>query len=414
MVTQRNERSSQIAQTRTEIQGYESSLASLESSLRSITDDEQRVGDTRSQLASLVDELDEQRVRLETRTSTLDEMVKSRVGLDDAVRAVLERKDQGEGFSGVLGPLAELIEVSSEHAGPIESALEDALQSVVVESLATMPTTHELDALPGRVTFLPLSGMGNPTPSDLAINQLASVLGPRVTRLRPLVSARTQDRRVESMLDRVLANTLLVADLDTAMLLAAGPLRGIQARFVTHSGTVIEPDGRVCAGPATDNPAAGLLARRAELDELSVQLASHTREFETKRDELARVDENAAQLAEERSKLHSAIAGKKQQLVQSQHTLDKHQSELDRLGRDIERIENEQQTSERRLDEIASEASRTHRACAEARGAARGATRTRRAIEGHARRMRTRPRGSERNRCGRTGSVLNRARAAPL
>lgn len=355
MITQRNERSSQIAQTRTEIQGYESSLASLESSLRSITDDEQRVGDTRSQLASLVDELDEQRVRLETRTSTLDEMVKSRVGLDDAVRAVLERKDQGEEFTGVLGPLAELIEVSSEHAGPIESALEDALQSVVVESLATMPTTPELDALPGRVTFLPLSGMGNPTPSDLAINQLVSVLGPRVTRLRPLVSARTQDPRVESMLDRVLANTLLVADLDTAMLLAAGPLRGIQARFVTHTGTVIEPDGRVCAGPATDNPAAGLLARRAELDELSVQLASHTREFETKRDELARVDENAAQLAEERSKLHSAIAGKKQQLVQSQHALDKHQSELDRLGRDIERIENEQQTSERRLEEIASE-----------------------------------------------------------
>lgn len=355
MITQRNERSSQIAHTRTEIQGYESSLASLESSLRSITDDEQRVGDTRSQLASLVDELDEQRVRLETRTSTLDEMVKSRVGLDDAVRAVLERKDQGEGFTGVLGPLAELIEVSSEHAGPIESALEDALQSVVVESLATMSTTHELDALPGRVTFLPLSGMGNPTPSDLAINQLASVLGPRVTRLRPLVSARTQDPRVESMLDRVLANTLLVADLDTAMLLAAGPLRGIQARFVTHTGTVIEPDGRVCAGPATDNPAAGLLARRAELDELSIQLASHTREFEAKRDELARVDENAAQLAEERSKLHSAIAGKKQQLVQSQHALDKHQSELDRLGRDIERIENEQQTSERRLEEIASE-----------------------------------------------------------
>lgn len=355
MIIQRNERSSQIAQTRTEIQGYESTLASLESSLRSITDDEQRVGDTRSQLASLVDELDEQRVRLETRTSTLEEMVKSRVGLDDAVRAVLERKDQGEGFSGVLGPLAELIEVSSEHAGPIESALEDALQSVVVESLATMPTTHELDALPGRVTFLPLSGMGNPTPSDLAINQLASVLGPRVTRLRPLVSARTQDPRVESMLDRVLANTLLVADLDTAMLLAAGPLRGIQARFVTHTGTVIEPDGRVCAGPATDNPAAGLLARRAELDELSIQLASHTREFEAKRDELARVDENAAQLAEDRSKLHSAIAGKKQQLVQAQHTLDKHQSELDRLGRDIERIENEQQTSERRLEEIANE-----------------------------------------------------------
>ncbi len=355
LVSTKEERASHISQTQSEIEKLESEISTLAAELDSITNDEQRIGDTRSQLAELVDQLDEQRVRLETRTSTLEEMVKSRVGLDDAVRAVLERKEQGQGFSGVLGPLAELIEVSTEHASPIESALEDALQSVVVESLAAMPTTSELDDLPGRVTFLPLSGMGDSLPSDLALNQLASVLGPRVTRLRPLVSARTNNPLVESMLDRVLANTLLVADLDTAMLLAAGPLRGIPARFVTHAGTVIEPDGRVCAGPVNDNPAAGLLARRAELDELSVQLRTHTSEYESKRAELARVDENASRLAEKRSALHSSVANAKQALVQSQHTLDKHQSELDRLTREIERIQNEQRTNGRRLEEIASE-----------------------------------------------------------
>lgn len=355
LLAQRDERSAGIEQTQGEIDTLEAQIAQLETKLRTIADDEQRVGDTRSQLAKLVDELDEQRVRLETRTSTLEEMVKSRVGLDESVRAVLQLKEQGEGFSGVLGPLAELIEVSREHAAPIESALEDALQSVVVESLAAMPSTDELSKLPGRVTFLPLSGMGTPLPSDLALNQLTGVVGTRVTRLRPLVHARRFDPRVEAMLDRVLATTLLVSDLDTAMLLAAGPLRGVSARFVTHTGTVIEPDGRVCAGPVNDNPASGLLARRAELDELSVQLKAHTLEYESKRDKLARVDENAASLAEQRSKLHSSIASTKQSLVQSQHTLDKHQGELDRLGRDIERVEDEQRSSTRRLEEIHSE-----------------------------------------------------------
>jgi chromosome segregation protein len=350
-----SERTAHIDEAKSQIAELESKIASLETQLRSITDDEQRVGDTRSQLATLVDELDERRVRLETRISTLEEMVRSRVGLDDAVRAVLEHKEAGEGFHGVIGPLAELIEVSSEHAAPIESALEDALQSVVVESLATMPGAHELAQLPGRVTFLPLTGMNTPTPSDLALNQLSGVIGPRVTRLRPLVNARNDNPRVEAMLDRVLATTLLVADLDTAMLLAAGPLRGIPARFVTHSGTVIEPDGRVCAGPVSDNPASGLLARRAELDELSTQLESHTREYESRRDELARIDENASRLAEERSGLHSSIAAGNQSLVQAQHALDKHQSELDRLGREIERVEDEQRTSTRRLQEITSE-----------------------------------------------------------
>jgi len=282
-------------------------------------------------------------------------MVRSRIGLDDAVRAVLEHKDASDGFHGVIGPLAELIEVSTEHASPIESALEDALQSVVVESLAAMPSADELAKLPGRVTFLPLTGMSMPTPSDLALNQLASVIGPRVTRLRPLVRSRLNDPGVEAMLDRVLATTLLVADLDTAMLLAAGPLRGIPARFVTHTGTVIEPDGRVCAGPVSDNPASGLLARRAELDELSIQLESLTAEYETRRDELARIDENASRLADRRSVLHSSIAADNQSLVQDQHALDKHQGELDRLGREEERLQDEQRASARRLDEIATE-----------------------------------------------------------
>ncbi len=355
LTQQRTNRSGQIGETRSEIDRLQSDVDRLEAELHSIAENEELVGETRSQLATLVDELDEQRVRLETRTSTLEEMVKSRAGLDDAVRAVLERKESGEGFGGVIGPLAELIEVSSEHAAPIESALEDALQSVVVESLGAMPTAEELEGLPGRVTFLPLTGMASPTPSDFPLNQLAGVLGPRVTLLRPLVHARANDPRVDAMLDRVLAATLLVADLDTAMLLAAGPLRGIQARFVTHSGTVIEPDGRVCAGPASDNPASGLLARRAELDELSVQLQSHTREYETKRDELARVDENASRLAEQRSKLHTSIATTKQSLVESQHVLDKHEGELARLEREIERVEDEQRTSGRRLDEIREE-----------------------------------------------------------
>ncbi|MHA7813011.1 MAG: chromosome segregation protein SMC [Phycisphaerales bacterium] len=355
LTQQRTERSGQITETRSDISEIQSRVDSLEAELRSIAQNEELVGETRSQLATLVDELDEQRVRLETRTSTLEEMVKSRAGLDDAVRAVLDRKEAGDGFGGVIGPLAELIEVSTEHAAPIESALEDALQSVVVESLGVMPSTQELDDLPGRVTFLPLTGMASPTPSDFPLNQLAGVIGPRVTMLRPLVHARSNDPRVEAMLDRVLAATLLVADLDTAMLLAAGPLRGIQARFVTHSGTVIEPDGRVCAGPASDNPASGLLARRAELDELSVQLETHTREYESKRDELARVDENASRLAEQRSKLHSSIAASKQSLVESQHLLDKHEGDLTRLEREIERIQDEQRTSGRRLDEIRQE-----------------------------------------------------------
>ena len=354
--SQRDETHSKIQTTQIESQQLSDRLAHLEAELAQITEHEQRVGNERSQLASVVDELDEQRVRLETRHATLDEMVRSRVGLDDAVREVLDRKDHGHGFSGVLGPLAELIEVPAEYASQIESALEDALQSVVVESLSTMPTAEELVDLPGRVTFLPLAGLESVSaPSDLVLNQLAAIAGPRITELRSLVRSRNQDPRVESLLDRVLATTLLVSDLDTAMLLSAGPLRGINARFVTSEGTVIEPDGRVCGGPANANQAAGLLARRAELDELSGSLESLLNEFATKRKELSHVDSDAAKLAEQRSGLHSSIGSTKQQLVESNHACDKHQSDFDRLTREIERADDEQSTIHARIEEINNE-----------------------------------------------------------
>lgn len=361
--SEREVASTQINETSTRIEQLLAQISDLDSKLQDIASREQAVGDNRSQLTSLVDELDEQRVRLETRHSTLEEMVRSRVGLDESVRQVLDRKDANDGFTGVIGPLAELIEVSAEHASQIESALEDALQSVVVESISQMPSADELASLPGRVTFLPLVGLeGINAPSDLALNQLnaiTNIAGSRITRLRSLVHARHTDLRVESrvnaLLDRILATTLLVSDLDSAMLLGAGPLRGIRARFVTKEGTVIEPDGRLCAGPANESQAAGLLARRAELDELSSALSVHVQEFELKRDELASVDAHASALASQRSELHSSIGSTKQDLVRQQHTRDKHQSDHDRLAREIQRTNDERSTIASRLEEINTE-----------------------------------------------------------
>jgi len=361
---QRTHAASHIDENRALIADDTTKIGSLSAQLEHITSDEHRVGNTRSKLATLVDELDEQRVRLETRCSTLDEMVRSRVGFDDAVREVLDQKESGSQFSGVIAPLAELIEVPQEHAAQIESALEDALQSLVVESLSAMPSGEELASLSGRVTFLALNGLGLPTvPSDLVINQLAAIAGPRITRLRSLVSARRREdeleggleTRVEALLDRILSTTLLVSDLDTAMLLGAGPLRGINARFVTHAGTVIEPDGRVCGGPPNDSQAAGLLARRAELDELSTTLELHLGAFCAKRDELERIDADASRLAERRSELHNAIGAAKRELVEHQHTHDRHQSDLDRLTREIERTGDEQKSTRARIEEIRSE-----------------------------------------------------------
>ncbi len=305
---------------------------------------------SRSDLAKRVNDLDEQHVRHETRHATLDEMVKARVGLDDAVRQVLELQDAGQGFTGVIGPLAELIEASGHQAPHIEAALEDTLQAIVVESIDAMPTPEEIDALPGRVTFLPLLNTTHTDPTTIP-GWLTDATNGRVTRLRSAVQSRHNDHRVEALLDRLLANSLLVADLDSAILLNAGPLAATRCRFVTHAGIVLEPDGRLCAGTRSGNESQGLLARQSELQELATHIQTITIELTDAKSNLARVDQHAANLGQQRSTLHSTITALQESRVRSEHALDKHNAEIQRLGREMQRGIDEQHTHATRLEE---------------------------------------------------------------
>ncbi len=327
----------------------DSEIAKDQSALSALDQRVESLDSSRGNLAKRVNTLDEERVRIETRHATLDEMVKGRVGLDEAVRAVLEIQDRGEGFSGVIGPLAELIEANAEHASNIEAALEDTLQALVVESMDAMPTREELAQLPGRVTFLPLTNTTSPTNS--IPGWLTDATNGRVIRLRNTVTSRDQDPRVDSLLDRLLGNSLLVSDLDSAMLLGAGPLASTPCRFVTRAGVVIEPDGRVCAGTRSGSESDGLLARQSELHELSSKVEVIRIDLDRAKQELARVDHDAANLGEQRSKLHSKLTALRESRVRTEHTLDTHRSEAERLTRDQQRGIDEQQTHANRLEE---------------------------------------------------------------
>ncbi len=350
--------SDQIKVFQRSAEALDTKLNRLRAQMKSITDRAEQVGASRSELADSVDSLDEDRVRLETRHATLDEMVRSREGLDDAVRTVLEKKESGEGFQTVLGSLAELIEVPASHASEIEAALENALQSVVVESMATMPSVEQLRALPGRVSFLPAMTTHLIAPSEL--NPLLGIASSRVQPLRGFVRAKGDDPRIEALLDRLLTNTLLVTDLDAAMLLDAGPLRSFPMRYVTRAGIVIEPDGQVVAGPAGASHSAGLIARQSELSELDQQLVTLHTTLDQQRSALAEVDADAAALGEQRSVLNTSISEAGQELIKASHAIDRHQADEDRLTRELDRARDEHLRLVERRTQIRSERDELH------------------------------------------------------
>jgi len=316
------------------------------------------LGADRSARAERVGDLDEKRVRLDARRSALDEMVRSHEGLGDAARAVLERKHAGDGFAGVVAPLADLISVRAEDAEAAESALGEALGALVVRTIADMPSPDEVASLPGRVMFLLLEGLG---PRDGAIRpdalrSMEGTLNGRLRSARSLVGAGEHaEIGVGRLLDRLLGSTVLVEDLDTALLLAAGPLRAGTTRFVTRSGAVLEPDGRVTAGPRGASESAGLLARRAELRTIDERLVTIVAELERAQNALEAVDSEASDVERDRGAVSVALSEADSACVRIGHEIDKGESERARAERDAEGASSDLARLRDRLEETQTE-----------------------------------------------------------
>ena len=345
-------------------------------------------GDQRTRAARL-GELEQQHARLDSRRATLQEMIDARVGLGEAVKGALARREKARAagedglWASIIGPLAELIEVEAEDAPAVEAALGALVQGLVVPGAAALHAAREVGALGGRVTFLPVeyaesaatAACATPAIDDAygdeegptlgrggswaRVDPLASLIPHHVARVDALVNA---SEHVRPLVERLLRRTYLVADLDAALMLACGPASGLGARFVTRDGCVLEADGRVTVGPMRDvEQGEGLLQRRSELSELRSTLEDLGARIAEGRDELSRIDREAAGLNESLSGLRVALAGEQRALVGEESRRQRHQSELDRLGRERPAVAEELAQTEARAEAIRAE----HRALAE-------------------------------------------------
>ncbi|HZW10041.1 MAG TPA: AAA family ATPase [Phycisphaerales bacterium] len=348
------------AELAAQIQARRAEAARLEAELRGFEASAGEMSADRRERAGSLAELEQQAVRLESRRQTLAEMIEARAGLGDAVRAVLGRRERGQGFEGVIAPLADLVETREEHAAAVEAALGPTLQALVVENVSRLPSAEEIASLPGRVTFVPISRVSG-SPSRQALDTM-SMFGQRVVPVRGLVKSALPLRapgassglggadanqtpssgpglvhgpnpeRVEALLDRLLGETYLVPDLDAALLLAGGPLAG--RRFVTRDGCVLEADGRIIAGPTGTADSGGVLQQRGEMARLDVELVHIRSRLALAREELARVDAQAAALNETMSGARHALAAAQRQLAAESAKFDRLAAEAERLGRE--------------------------------------------------------------------------------
>lgn len=283
-------------------------------------------------LAEAEGDLANARVTLAARQSSLEalaELERAREGYGAGVRAVFA-EGRSAGLRGVIGTVADLLDVPAGMERAIEAALGERLQWVVVERFgdarAAVAYLHEWSL--GSATFLPLEHLPEPAdpPADEGGVRWVS---------RRVVAANA------SLVHHLLGQVAIVAHLDEAE--ALWRRNGVVATYVTPAGEVLGPTGRLHGGG--EAPASGvehsLLARKRQLREL---------EEDVRRlgGALDRAQAVVAGLAAEVSTARKRLGG----LEQTVHT---RQAERLASEKDLEQVAREHERVHRHLETIRAE-----------------------------------------------------------
>jgi chromosome segregation protein len=199
--------------------------------------------------AAALSRLREEAAAAESRLNTLLELKRNFDGVSEGVKALLSA---GERPAGVVGVVADVLEVPARYLDALEASLGEASAFVLVEDRAARARALErLRALEsGRATLVDLESL---SPGALpAVPEGRGVVG----RASDLVRC---GGRFRALVERLLGAVAVVEDRATAALLSAGAEGGL--RFVSLDGEVWER-GRVRAGSAKN--LSGLLHREMQ------------------------------------------------------------------------------------------------------------------------------------------------------
>ncbi|MCS6797043.1 MAG: chromosome segregation protein SMC [Myxococcota bacterium] len=222
---------------------------------RELSEHVERLATSERLVAALREEASEARNRLRSLEQVRDRFE----GVGAGVRALLTACREGTGPAGLLGLVADRLEVEAEWTHAVAAALGERLEWIVVESARhareAVAWMHAHDA--GRATFV----LRRPARVVRAVR-----VPEGTTALLDHVRVASEDR---DLLAHLLDRIALVDDLDAAIALRE---RGIAGwTFVTPRGERVQPDGTVTGG-RPDDAATHLLELHREIRELGARL----------------------------------------------------------------------------------------------------------------------------------------------
>ena len=276
-------------------------------------------------------------------------------GYGGAIRQVMSRKSS---VKGIIGVVADVLEVEKKYETAIEVALGGSIQNVVTETEAEARELIEFLKKNhyGRVTFLPLDSVkgsgGFPRKEAL---QETGAIGPA----SELVKA---DPRYRRLIDYLLGRILVADTMDHALAIARK--YKFTLRIVTLEGEVLSPGGAITGGAYKNS--SNLLARGRELEEIRKRINKLKKETASIGDEIALLKEQRKErfdILEENNQacqeLTTQIRVAQTELEQRQAQVDHHRRMMDESRREYAVLEDEHETLKEEIRTL--EAEKTER-----------------------------------------------------
>ncbi len=217
-----------------------------------------RVTELRRDLAAQEKLLAADKARLES----MEEIQRSYQGYDQGVRFLMKNRESSED-KDLLGPLAEMIEVHPKYERAVAAALGNRLGHVVVSSTrgAVSAVNRLKESGAGRSTFIPISPrIGSESHDGDSVEGTTNLL--KVVRFR---------EGYEDLGDFLLRRCFVVDDIDQAV--EIWEKNGVHVDLVTTAGEVINRYGEITGG-SQNTKQDQLLEKRRKISELKASIDS--------------------------------------------------------------------------------------------------------------------------------------------
>ena len=268
-------KSDEAAQVET-IKNLEEEFERVNEAIQKLKDDqeskEENLAGMREELAGKDQKLRDTQVlyhQEKSKLEALSNLTERYEGYGGAVKAVMEQKSDKK---GIIGVVADIIQVDEKYETAIEIALGGNIQNIVTEDEETAKSMIAFlkKTRAGRATFLPLTSITNPQ----------EFKNPEALKEKGVIGMADElvkvDKKYKNVAKSMLGRIVVVDNVDNAVKIAAKFHYGI--RMVTLEGELLVPGGAISGGNFKNN--SNLLGRRREMDELEKKVKQYVVEID--------------------------------------------------------------------------------------------------------------------------------------